>query len=58
MNKHIKLKNGIIRDEKLRQKACNEVCECAKNIGFKVKSITNAPINDNKNIEYLALLEK
>lgn len=58
MNKHVKHKNGIIRDEKLRQKACQEVCECATNLGFIVKAITNAPIYENKNIEYLALLEK
>lgn len=58
MKKHIKLKNGIIKDENLRINACRDVYNCAVSVGFNVKNITNAPINDNKNVEYLILLEK
>ncbi len=58
MKKHIKLKNGIIKDQKLRVKACKEVYDSAKQVGFRVKAITTAPITDNKNVEFLMLLEK
>lgn len=58
MKKHIKLKNGIIKDDKLRMEACKDVYDCAVSIGFYVKNIVNAPIIDKKNVEYLILLQK
>lgn len=53
-----KFKNGIIRDEKLRMQALSGVCDCAVNCGFFLKNITVAPLNKDKNIEYLILLSK
>jgi 23S rRNA (cytidine1920-2'-O)/16S rRNA (cytidine1409-2'-O)-methyltransferase len=53
-----RFKNGIIRDDKIRKKACENVLLCAKENSFTTVNITTAPIKDNKNIEYLVLLKK
>ena len=53
-----KFKNGIIRDEKIRNIACEKVITCAKEYGFILKAMTTAPIVEGKNLEYLALFEK
>ncbi len=53
-----KFKNGIIRDQATRQKACDNVIDFASSVGLKLLKITTAPISNEKNIEYLALFEK
>lgn len=58
MGKKLRLKNGIIRDDKIRMDACKSVFDFAVSIGFNALKITNAPISENKNIEYLILLRK
>ena len=54
----VKFKNGIIRDEKIRERACKSVIDCALDCGFKFDRITTAPIVNQKNVEYLALFTK
>ncbi len=54
----IKFKNGIIKDSKVREEACVRVINCAIECGFYPLSITNAPIQKDKNVEYLLLLKK
>ena len=51
-------KNGIIRDEKLRKSACDNVINCADKNGFIPLKITTAPNAEDKNVEYLLLLQK
>lgn len=53
-----RFKNGIIRDEKVREQAVKSVSECAVLNGFSLENITTAPINKDKNVEYLILLQK
>lgn len=54
----IKFKNGIIRDSKIHQQVCEKIfSECIKNNLIPIK-FTCAPKNDNKNVEFLVLLEK
>ena len=54
----IKFKNGIIRDKKIQQKACFKVLECAKTYNLNPIKLTTAPINSDKNVEFLVLLRK
>ncbi len=53
-----KFKNGIIKDDKVRKLACEKVISCAENNAFSVIGLTNAPIVDQKNVEYLLFLIK
>lgn len=53
-----KFKNGIVKDEKLRQKICENVIDYARGVGLKMLDITTAPIIDGKNVEFLILLKK
>lgn len=53
-----KYKNGIIRDKKVQLDACYNVYEVAQKFGFYAQSFTSAPINNEKNIEFLMLFEK
>ena len=54
----IKFKNGIIREEKYRRKACQKVFDCAIKNGLIPIRFTTAPISPDKNVEYLILLRK
>lgn len=54
----IKFKNGIIRDKKCQKQACNKVLDCAKSNNLTPIKFTTAPINQDKNVEYLILLRK
>ena len=54
----IRFKNGIIRDDIYRKKACQKVIDCAKKNNFIPIGFTTAPINKDKNVEYLILLKK
>lgn len=56
--KKVKLKNGIVKDEKQRCNACKEVYDFASQIGFCVLNLTTAPIVKEKNVEFLILLKK
>ncbi|MBQ3597048.1 MAG: TlyA family RNA methyltransferase [Clostridia bacterium] len=58
MKEKIKFKNGIIKDEKYRKKALNDIYDSAISVGFSVDNITIAPLKKDKNIEYLMLLKK
>lgn len=58
VGERINFKNGIIKDEKYRIKACKEIFNCAIENGFSPLKITKAPIRKDKNIEYLILLKK
>lgn len=51
-------KNGIVRDKKQRIEIVKKICKFAQNLGLCPKKITKAPERENKNIEYLVLLEK
>lgn len=53
-----KFKNGIIRDPKIRDYACEKVISFANEVGFIFEKITTAPIVEQKNLEYLVLLTK
>ena len=54
----IKFKNGIIREKKYRVSACKGIYDCAISCGLIPKKITKAPNADDKNVEFLMLLEK
>lgn len=51
-------KNGIIRDKKVQIGACVNVYDVALKIGFSPVAFTVAPINEDKNVEFLMLLQK
>ena len=51
-------KNGIIKDDNLRKIACRGIYDSAIDVGFCVKNLTTAPINKDKNIEFLILFAK
>lgn len=52
-------KNGIVKTEKLRLKALEQVSEFAKSVGFVIAGTGTAPIRyQNKNVEYLLYLKK
>ncbi len=48
-----KFKNGIIKDKTVQKEAILKVLNCATKNGFNPIRITNAPIVDNKNVEFL-----
>lgn len=56
VKKHVK--NGVIRDEKTRVLALKKVFQCAIDNHFCAKGLTVAPLNKDKNVEYLLLLKK
>ncbi len=53
-----KFKNGIIRDEKIHKQVCDNIIEVSKCYSFNFLGITSAPISQDKNKEFLILLEK
>lgn len=51
-------KKGIVRDEKLRLKICEDISEFARSCGFSVGGIRQSPVaGGDGNTEYLMLLE-
>ena len=58
MGERRKFKNGIIKDEKARKNAVLGVYRAAIDAGFSALDMTTAPINKDKNIEFLILLSK
>lgn len=57
-NIRVKHKNGIIRDDKERNQALENVLNCAKNNSFEFVKITKTNASFDKNIEFLLLLRK
>ncbi len=53
-----KFKNGIIRDEKLHRDICQRIFNECKNLNLIPINYTKAPEVDDKNLEFLVLLEK
>lgn len=53
-----KLKNGIIKDHEIQKNACLKIFECAVQNNFGVMGITVAPIQKDKNVEFLIWLKK
>lgn len=51
-------KNGIIKDAKVHEKILRKICTFADECGLVPQKLTNAPIIEGKNKEYLVLLEK
>ena len=58
MGERKKFKNGIIKDDGLKKKACYSIYQTAVTVGFLPIAITSAPLVDGKNQEFLILLEK
>ena len=51
-------KNGIVKDDKIRKSACLNVYNAAIDAGFSAINMTVAPLNKDKNAEFLLLLAK
>ena len=56
MGEKRKFKNGIVTDVKLRESIVKSVTSFAESIGLCPISLTEAPIKERKNVEYLLLL--
>ncbi|MBK7871659.1 MAG: TlyA family RNA methyltransferase [Saprospiraceae bacterium] len=58
LEEKVRLKKGIIKDEKLRQQVLEKVTATAQEQGFVLKRLTNTDAEeDKKNVEYLAWWE-
>lgn len=53
----VKYKNGIIKDERVRMKACKKIYDFAIECGLSPLKITSAPVREKKNVEYLILIK-
>lgn len=51
-------KNGILKDTKVRETSVLEVVNVAKSYGFNVSGISQAPLNKDKNVEYVIYFAK
>lgn len=51
-------KGGIVRDKNTRHKIIRKILDFSLTCGLVPENITNAPVKEGKNIEYLVLLEK
>lgn len=51
-------KNGILKDAKVREQSVLEVINVAKSCGFIVLGISQAPLNKDKNVEYVIYFSK
>jgi 23S rRNA (cytidine1920-2'-O)/16S rRNA (cytidine1409-2'-O)-methyltransferase len=50
--------SGIVKSKQARINACLDIYNFSLNIGLTPLDITNAPIKEKKNIEYVIMLEK
>ncbi len=57
-DKKISFKNGIIKNDKIRRDVCEKVIQKAIENNLFPQNFTTAPVQDDKNIEYLLLLRK
>ncbi len=53
-----RLKNGILNDKTLHKKIIEKIFDYAEKVNLAPRKLTNAPIKEGKNKEYLALFEK
>ena len=53
-----RFKNGIVKDKKIHEQVCKNVIDIARKYNLEKINITSAPINENKNLEFLVLLQK
>lgn len=53
-----RFKNGIIRDKKIHQDVCKNIYTQSIAVGLCPQKITTAPLSNEKNTEFLILLEK
>ncbi len=51
-------KNGIVKDASIHKKVITKIYDFAQEAGLATENITNAPLRDGKNMEYLILLKK
>lgn len=51
-------KHGIVKDKKLHETIVVRVCETAEKLGLAPQKLTNAPLRERKNTEYVLLLKK
>lgn len=59
LEEKVRLKKGIVKDEKLRRQILEKVSESVQEQGFMLKEITPTDADEQrKNVEYLALWEK
>lgn len=58
VDKKVKFKNGIIKDNKVLIDAIFNVYNCGKELGLVPVKVTYAPINQQKNREFLILFKK
>ena len=56
-DKKMSFKNGIIKDDKIRFSRAEKVINKAIEYGFYPQKFTSAPISQEKNVEYLVLLQ-
>lgn len=57
-DKKIKFKNGIIKDNSVWKKACQNIYECGLSNNLTPVNITTAPLSKEKNREFLVLFRK
>lgn len=58
LDKKLRLKNGILRDKKERLSVLKRIYDFIESENMFVSGITEAPIYENKNVEYLAYITK
>lgn len=51
-------KNGIVKEPTAHKRIITKICKFAHDIGLSVINMTNAPIKQGKNLEYMVLLQK
>lgn len=51
-------KHGIVKDKKLHESIVVRVCETAEKLNLAPQKLTNAPLRERKNTEYVLLLKK
>ena len=51
-------KKGLVLSSKIHEKVCEDIAQFAESIGLEKKNITNAPIKEGKNREFLIYLYK
>lgn len=51
-------KHGIVKDKKLHESIVNKICASAKALALAPQKLTNAPLRERKNTEYVLLLKK
>lgn len=51
-------KHGIVKDRALHEEVIQKIYRAAEEAGFACKKLTNAPLRQGKNVEYVLLAEK